>query len=246
MIKAKDKLVLALDVDTKEEAKEMVYELKEYVGTFKIGLQLFSKEGPEIVKMIQGEGCRVFFDGKFHDIPNTVAKASANVVKLGVNIFDVHITGGSKMLKASSDMAKTTALEMGLSNPIILGISVLSSIDQQLLTNELKIRMDINEYVVKLALLAKQNGLTGVVASVNESQNIRKACGEDFIILCPGIRPSWAAVNDQKRIATPSEAIKNGADLLVVGRPITSQSDRISASKRILEEIEEALMLVPV
>lgn len=246
MIKAKDKLVLALDVDTKEEAREIVYALKDYVGTFKIGLQLFSKEGPEIVKIIQGEGCKVFFDGKFHDIPNTVAKASANVVKLGVNIFDVHITGGSKMLKASSEIAKTTALELGLSEPVMLGISILSSIDQQLLTNELKINMDINEYVVNLALLAKQNCLTGVVASVNEVCSIRKACGRDFIILCPGIRPEWAAVNDQKRIATPTEAIKRGADLLVVGRPITAQADKVSASKRILEEIEAALLPVPV
>ncbi|MGD9580479.1 MAG: orotidine-5'-phosphate decarboxylase [Vampirovibrionia bacterium] len=246
MIKAKDKLVLALDVDTKEEAKNLIYQLKDYVGTFKIGLQLFSKEGPEIVKIIQGEGCKVFFDGKFHDIPNTVAKASANVVKLGVDIFDVHITGGSKMLTETSNIVKDTALKAGCNPPVVLGITVLSSIDQYVLSNELKVDFNINDYVVNLALLAKQNGLTGVVASVNEAINIRKACGDNFVILCPGIRPEWASVNDQKRIATPTNAIKAGADLLVIGRPITAQADKVTASKRILEEIEEAMLLTVV
>ena len=242
---AKSKLVLALDVDTKEEARSLIYELKDYVGTFKVGLQLLSREGPEIVRMIKGEGCNIFYDGKFHDIPNTVAKASANATRLGVDIFDIHTSGGSKMIKAAVQSSIEAAQELNISQPIILGITILSSIDQETLSDELNITVNIDDYVTRLAKIAKKSNLSGIVASVKEVEKIRKACGEDFIILCPGIRPQWAATNDQKRIATPKEAIKLGANLLVIGRPITAADDRVKAAQMIIEEIEQAMELIP-
>lgn len=239
--KAKDRLVLALDIDTKEEAFELVSELHEYVGIFKVGLQIITSEGPEIVKCIQEKGCKLFFDGKFHDIPNTIAKASANVTRLGADIFDVHVAGGSKMIKAAVKESVKVAEKYNIPKPTILGITVLSSIDQTLLTEELAVPEQIDAHVTRLALLAKESGLDGVVASVKEVEQIRKACGKDFLIMCPGIRPTWAEVNDQKRIATPAEAIRLGADLLVVGRPITAAENRVNAAKKILSEIQESL-----
>lgn len=236
----KDRLVLALDVDTREEAQQLISELKDYVGTFKVGLQLLTSEGPEIVKMIQDEGCNIFYDGKFHDIPNTVAKASANATRLGVNIFDIHTTGGAKMISAAVEETKAVSQELGIAKPTVLGITVLSSISAEALYSELKVAFPIEEYVSWLSILAKHCDLDGVVASVNEAKVIREVCDDNFVILCPGIRPEWAAKNDQARIATPTEAIEKGADLIVVGRPITAASCRKSAAQKILEELEAA------
>jgi orotidine-5'-phosphate decarboxylase len=237
----KDRLVLALDVDTQEEAIALVKELKDYVGIYKVGLQLLTRQGPEIVKAIQEEGCKIFFDAKFHDIPNTVSKASQNAVKLGVNIFDVHVTGGSKMMKAAAETVRQTAIELDIPKPLLLGITILSSLDQSFLTDEIQIDFQLDEYAMRLAKLAKRNELDGVVASVKEVAKIKQACGKEFVVLCPGIRPAWAAKNDQSRIATPQEAIKQGADLMVVGRPITAAENRVEAARKILEEIESAL-----
>ncbi|MFH0703098.1 MAG: orotidine-5'-phosphate decarboxylase [bacterium] len=238
---AKDHLILALDVDTMEEAKELVFELKDYVGIFKVGLQLFTSVGPEIIKVIHGEGGRIFFDGKFHDIPNTVAKANANLVKHGITFFNIHISGGSKMISSSIKLARETAKRYGLSRPTILGVTLLTSFGQKTLTEELGVDKNIYDYVGRLAKLAKDSGLDGVVASATDVPKIRKECKEDFIILCPAIRPTWSVVNDQVRFVTPTDAIKSGVDYLVVGRPITSAKDKISAAKLIIDEIEEAL-----
>ncbi|MEW5821097.1 MAG: orotidine-5'-phosphate decarboxylase [Cyanobacteriota bacterium] len=238
---SKDALVLALDVDTKEQAIDLVNELKDYIGTYKIGLQLLMSEGPEFVRYIKSQGCKIFLDGKFHDIPNTVAKASANAVRLEVDIFNIHASGGSNMLKAAVKETITTAKNYNLKEPIILGVTLLSSIDQEILSKELKISDNINNYVTQLAKLSKECGLGGVVASVKEASLIRSACGNDFVILCPGIRPEWSLTNDQKRVATPYEAMNNGANLLVVGRPITEAPDKIWATKKILDEIELSL-----
>jgi orotidine-5'-phosphate decarboxylase len=239
--KARDRLVLALDVNTLEEAKQFVTELKDYVGVFKVGLQLYTSVGPEIVKMIQGEGREIFFDGKFHDIPNTVAKASANLVKHGVTFFNVHITGGSKMISTCVKLSKETAKICGFPKPTILGVTLLTSFGQRTLTEELLINQNIDDYVTQLALVAKKSGLDGIIASATDVPKIKKECGEDFIILCPAIRPTWSVVNDQIRVVTPKEAIKAGVDYLVVGRPITSAKDRVSAVKLVLDEMEEAI-----
>ncbi len=238
---ARDRLVLALDVNTLDEAKDLVYELKDYVGVFKVGLQLFTSVGPDIIKMIQGEGREIFFDGKFHDIPNTVAKASANLIKHGVTFFNIHTSGGSKMISTTVKLSKETAKSLGLPKPTILGVTILTSFGQRTLTEELLITKNIDEYVGKLAKLGKDSGLDGIIASATDVPKIRKECGDDFIILCPAIRPTWSVVNDQIRVVTPADSIKMGVDYLVVGRPITAASDRVSAAKLVLDEIEEAL-----
>jgi len=238
---AKDRLVLALDVNTMEEAKELVCELKDYVGVFKVGLQLFTSVGPDIIKLIRDEGGEIFFDGKFHDIPNTVAKASANLIKHGVTFFNLHTTGGSKMISTTVKLAKETAKSLGLPKPTILGVTVLTSFGQRTLTEELLINQNIDDYVGKLAKLGRDSGLDGIIASATDIPKIKKECGEDFIILCPAIRPTWSVVNDQIRVVPPSDAVKMGVDYLVVGRPITSAKDRVSAAKLVLDEINEAM-----
>jgi len=232
---ARDKLVLPLDVNTMEEARELVTELKDYVGVFKVGLQLYTSVGPDIIKMIQDEGKEIFFDGKFHDIPNTVAKASANLVKQGVTFFNIHITGGSKMISTCLKLARETAKSCGLPKPKVLGVTLLTSFGQRTLTEELLINLNIDDYVSQLAKV------DGIIASATDIPKIKKDCGDDFIILCPAIRPTWSVVNDQIRVVTPRDAVRAGVDYLVVGRPITSAKDRVSAAQLVLDEMQEAL-----
>lgn len=239
---AKDKLVLALDVNTMEEARQLVHELRDYVGIFKVGLQLYTSVGPDIIKMIQDEGGEIFFDGKFHDIPNTVAKASANLIKHGVTFFNIHTTGGSKMISTCLKLARETARSCGLPKPTVLGVTLLTSFGQKTLTEELLINRNIDDYVGQLAKVAKESGLDGIIASATDVPKIKKACGNDFLILCPAIRPTWSVVNDQIRVVTPADAIRAGVDFLVVGRPITSAKDRVSAAKLVLDEMEEAIL----
>lgn len=240
-LEAKDRIVLALDVDTLEDAKNLVCELKDYVGIFKVGLQLFTAVGPEIFKIIHDEGAKTYFDGKFHDIPSTVAKANANLVKHGVEFFNINITGGSKMLSTSMKLTRETTKHYNLPKPVVLGVTLLSSFGQRTLTEELCVEKNIDDYATTLAKIAKENGLDGVVANAADVPKIRKECGEEFIILCPAIRPTWSVVNDQVRVVTPTEAIRSGVDYLVIGRPITSATDKIAAVKLIIDEIEEAM-----
>lgn len=238
---AKDKIVFALDVNTYDEVKTLVKELKDYVGTFKIGLQLVTSIGPDAIKLIQDEGGKVFFDGKFHDIPNTVAKASANLVKHGVTFFNVHLQGGSKMIASAIKEARDTARKNGIEKPVILGASLLSSFGQRTLTEELCVNKNIDEYTIKLIELAKLSGLDGIISPANDTPKIRKICGDDFIVMCPAIRPTWSVVNDQIRVVTPTDAIKAGVDYMIIGRPISMAKDRVSAAKLIIDEIENAM-----
>ncbi len=237
---AKDRIILALDVDTIEEAEKLVIELKDYVGLFKVGLQL-QNQGAEVSDMIKHHGSKVFYDMKFHDIPNTVARAGANLVKRGIDFFDVHIKGGSKMMSATVKLASETAKKYGFEPPTILGVTVLSSFGQRTLTQELNVNMSIDEYVSRLAATAKESGLNGVVASASEAPVIREECGKDFLIVCPAVRPTWSIVNDQVRVTTPKDAIKSGVDFMVVGRPVTNAENKIDAVQLIIQEIEEAL-----
>ena len=238
----KEKIVLALDVDDIEQAKALITELSDYVGIFKVGLQLFTGKGLEILKFMNERNIKFFFDIKLHDIPNTVAKASENVIRNGASFFNVHTTGGEEMMRAAQEAARKTALELGRENPTILGVTVLTSISTEILRNELKVPYNPDEYAISLALMAKKAGLDGVVASVWEAKKIKQVCGKDFKILCPGIRPNWSNKNDQKRLATPSRAIKEGADYLVIGRAVTAAEDRIKAIQMIYEEIENTLL----
>ena len=238
-LSAREKLVLALDVDNLDSAIELVEKLKDYVGIFKVGSQLFTSEGPKIVHIINESGSKVFLDLKFHDIPNTVARAAEVATRLGVYIFNIHTSGGYELMKSAAEAAKKTSLTLGIRKPIILGVTVLTSINQQILEKEVGIKKDLTEHVVHLARLAQSAGLDGVVASSQEITQIRNACGADFLILTPGIRPANNALNDQKRVMTPKEALKCGADFLVIGRPIRNASDPVEATKKIIEEMEE-------
>lgn len=240
-LSAKERIILALDVDSIEEAQKIVLELKDYVGFFKIGLQLQSC-GFEVSEMIKSHGSKVFYDMKFHDIPNTVARASANLVKKGIDFFDLHIKGGSKMMSATVKLANETAKRYEMEPPTILGVTLLSSFGQKTLTQELNVNMSIDEYVSRLARTALDSGLKGVVASASEAPVIREECGEDFLIVCPAVRPTWSVVNDQVRVVTPADAIKAGVDYMVVGRPVTNADNKVDAIELITQEIKEALL----
>ena len=234
--KIKEKIVLALDVETLEEAKKLVDELSPYVGTFKVGLQLYTGFGNEIIDYIKSKNSNFFLDVKLMDIPNTVKKASENIVLRGANFYNVHALGGLEMMKQSKEGAYKAAEKLGKKPPLILAVTVLTSISQEVLDNEIKVTTQVRELAINLAKLAKEAGLDGVVASVHELRAIKEACGEDFKVLCPGIRPLWSLKDDQKRIATTAQALKDGADFLVIGRAVTAAEDRVEAMKKIYEE----------
>lgn len=239
----KEKIVLALDVETIEEAKSLVDELSPYVGTFKVGLQLFCGYGLEIVNYILSKNSNFFLDVKLHDIPNTVQKASENVILRGANFFNVHCSGGIEMMKAARKGADAAADKLNKKHPLILGVTMLTSISQEVLDKEFEIDKNVSSFAIRLAHLAKEAGLDGVVASPLEVENIKKELGEDFKVLCPGIRPKWSLTDDQKRIATPSVAIKRGADFIVLGRAVTKAENKKEAMEMIYKEIEEELCL---
>jgi len=235
-----ERLILALDVETAQGAEGLVNLLRGRVGAFKVGIQLFTANGPAVVRAIQEKGEKVFLDLKFHDIPNTVAQAVTQACKLGVFMLNLHASGGSEMMKAAAKAAKSLSPDRNSSRPILLAVTVLTSLNESILGEELSIQRSLREQVVHLAWMAQESGLDGVVASPQEIREIRAACGKDFLIVTPGVRPSWAAAGDQKRIMTPREAIEAGADYIVVGRPILAAPDPAVAASRIIEEIESA------
>ena len=236
----KDKLILALDVDGRDGALRIVNQLKGCINIFKVGLQLFTREGPEIIRLVQETGANVFLDAKYHDIPNTVANAGRMATRLGVYMFNVHALGGYEMMAMTVEATRKMAEELGVRRPIILGVTILTSIDQKMLESEMGIGRNMEDEIVHLASLAKKAGLDGVIASPKEIGIIRKTCGQDFIILTPGIRPGWAGKDDQRRTMTPGEAVQSGANFLVVGRPILQAADPLKAANKILEEMEKA------
>lgn len=238
---AKDRIILALDVDNLKEARDLVKELKDSVGYFKIGLPLIVNYGFEAFRLLEEYGVRCYYDCKFHDIPHTVQKACISLVKNNINFFNVHIQGGSKMTSAVVKASRAAAKSIGIEPPTILGVTLLSSFGQKTLTTELCVDKNIEDFVLQLAKVAKETGLDGVVASAEEAKRIRKEFGDDFIILCPATRPTWSSVNDQIRVDTPRDAIMSGVDFMVIGRPITAAEDRIAAANLIIDEIETAL-----
>ena len=239
MSKSTDKLIVALDVDDLNSAKEIVDKLYPIVNIFKVGSQLFTNIGPAAVELAKNKGADVFLDLKFHDIPNTVANAARAATRLDVFMLNLHVQGGFGMMKTAAIAVKEEAKRLNIKPPIVLGVTVLTSIGEKDL-KDLEIRKGVKSQVTYLAKLAKEAGLDGVVASAEEIQPIRWTCGDDFIIVVPGVRPEWAAKDDQKRTATPAEAIKLGADYIVVGRPILEAQDPKSAAEKIIKEINEA------
>lgn len=240
-LKAKDKLIVALDTSDLETAKRLIDELRDHTGMFKAGLELFTHSGTKVFELIEKEGIKVFFDGKFMDIPNTVARAAANIAAQKIAMLNIHASGGLAMMKAAAEAVRDQADKSKIEKPILIAVTVLTSVDADALKNELSVGIPVEDHVVKLATLTKQAGLDGVVASAREAQLIRTALGPDFIIVTPGIRPAWASTDDQARIVTPSQAVKNGSDYLVVGRPITGADNKKEAATRVVEEMEEAL-----
>ena len=237
--KIKEKIVLALDVDGEREAKRLIEELKDYVGIFKVGLQIYTSLGDRLFSFMNEEKLKYFLDVKFMDIPNTVAKASGNIIRNGADFFNVHALGGIEMMRMAVESANVAAEEVGKSSPIVLAVTVLTSISNQKLNEELDIPHNVNDYAMFLAQQAKTAGCSGVVASAFEARKIKEVCGKDFKVLCPGIRPKWSATNDQKRLATPSFAIDEGADFIVIGRAVTSSDDKKEAMNKIYNEIGE-------
>ena len=234
---AKDRIIVALDVDSDTDALSIVAELKDSIGMFKVGHQLFTAYGPDIVRRIIGIGGRVFLDLKYHDIPNTVAKASAQAMKLGISMFNVHALGGLDMMRAAVDAVGETAEKYKMPVPILLAVTILTSMDNLSMRRELKITRSLQREVAHLAKLAQRAGVHGVVASPQEIKMLRRLVRGAFVILTPGVRPSWAGQDDQKRIMTPQEAVRTGADYIVVGRPVLKAHNRKEAIERILNEI---------
>jgi orotidine-5'-phosphate decarboxylase len=237
----KERLCLALDVPSIKEVDVIVRELAGMVGIFKVGLELFTSIGPTIIEHIRSFGGKVFVDLKFHDIPNTVARATRSIAGLGVSMLNVHASGGVDMMRAAADAAHDEAIRAGLPVPYVLAVTVLTSLSESALREEVGVSTPMNEQVVALAKSAQSSGLDGVVASPRETSLIRQACGPTFLLLTPGIRPAGSDAGDQKRITTPSEAISSGADYIVVGRPILAAHDRKRACDEILTEIRNTL-----
>lgn len=230
-------LIVALDLKTEDAAIEMAEKVKEYVGFFKIGLELFSSCGPRIVERIRETGCDVFLDLKFYDIPTTVAKASVAVTSLKPFMLNVHALGGYEMMRRTAEAVTAEAARLGITKPNILAVTILTSFDEKAL-KDIGVEGGSKEAVLRLAHLAKKAGLDGVVAAPTETKAIRQDLGKDFLIVTPGVRPAWAAVDDQKRIMTPKEAVAAGADYIVVGRPVTESADPADAAQEILREME--------
>ena len=227
-ISPRDRLIVALDFPTKSKALALVSALSGAVSTYKIGLQLYTAEGPEIVRAVAATGAKIFLDLKLHDIPNTVAKAVAAAGELDVQMLTVHLSGGRAMLEAA-----VAARPPGLS---LLGVTVLTSATQETLS-ETGVKSGIEEQVVRLAELGKRSGIDGLISSPHELRSLRERLGDEMKLITPGVRPSWAAADDQKRFTTPSEALQSGADYLVIGRPITADPNPREAVERVLEEI---------
>lgn len=234
---SQDQLIVALDVENLAAANELVTALSDTVKWFKIGKQLFTAVGPTSVKLLHDAKKNIFLDLKFHDIPNTVAGAVGSATKIGANMINMHVSGGLEMMCAAGEAAEKQAAELGIPKPTLLGVTVLTSVDEANFQRDFATRRKLADQVAYFAELAQKAGLDGVVASPLEIELIRKVCGDDFVIVTPGVRPAGAAANDQQRVMTPGEAIDAGADYIVVGRPITAADNPREAARRILQEI---------
>lgn len=232
-----DKLIVALDVDTPAQALSLVQELRGVAGMFKVGSQLFTLAGPQIIKEIVGSGAKVFLDLKFHDIPHQVAGAARSATELGVSLFTLHASGGTEMMRRAVEAVTETAERSGTTPPAVLAVSVLTSIDADTLA-EIGVNSTPEESVLRLVKLAEHAGVDGVVASPQEAAQIRSAVANPkFLIVTPGIRPAAGSADDQRRVSTPAAALAAGANYLVVGRPITTAADPVTTARQIIAEM---------
>lgn len=237
-MKATERIFAALDLTDVETARSLARRLSGHVGGFKLGLEYFSANGPDGVRTIVDSGVKVFLDLKFHDIPNTVAGAVRSAVGTGASIINVHASGGLAMMRAAAEAADQGAELHKVERPIVAAVTVLTSMDENDLAAVGQMTA-MHDQVLRLARLAQEAGLDGVVCSPAESALIRDVCGEDFVRIVPGIRPAWASTDDQKRFTTPRQAVDAGATYLVIGRPITQAEDPVEAAFRIAGELGE-------
>lgn len=233
------RLIVALDVPNMNKLSNLVIGLGESISYYKVGMELFYSCGHQVIDYLKRNGKYIFLDLKLHDIPNTVASSMASLTELGVDMLNLHAIGGYPMMKLAADTVKTRAAELGIKPPKLIAVTVLTSMSEQDWA-QLNYSTSIQEQVISLAKLAQQAGLDGVVASPQEAAAIRAACGPNFLIVTPGVRPTNADTNDQSRIATPRAALENGATHLVIGRPITQAPAPKQAAMAILNEMQEA------
>jgi orotidine-5'-phosphate decarboxylase len=238
-VSAKEKLIVALDVESADEALKLYGELRDEAGMFKVGSQLFTTAGPDLVRRLVHEGARVFLDLKFHDIPNTVAAAAREAVRLGVTLFNVHAAGGTEMMRRAAEATAEEAARLGSKKPSLIAVTVLTSMDADGLTETGVQAANVEEHVRRLARLTDAAGLDGVVASPHEIIPVRESVGRTgFLVVTPGVSPTAAAYADQKRVTSPLEAVRRGADFLVVGRAILNSPNPVSAARAVVEEME--------
>jgi len=233
----RERLIVALDVDNLLQVEELVQLLAPEVGMFKIGKQLFTHAGPQAVHLIQELGGEVFLDLKFHDIPNTVAKAAIEATRLGVKMFNVHASGSTEMMQTTVKEVRRVCRQEKLRKPLMLGVTVLTSLDNSDL-KRLGVKDEVADHVVRLALLTQEAGMDGVVASPHEVADIRSACGRRFVIVTPGIRPAKGKHDDQRRVMTPCDAVREGVDFIVIGRPIIQANDPVAAAREIILDMK--------
>lgn len=231
------RLIAALDFPTVEAAKKAVEEIGDAVAYYKVGMELYYAAGNDMIRFLKEHDKKVFLDLKLQDIPNTVASALKVEARLGVDMINVHAVGGKKMMEAAAKAVKETAEELGVERPKLIAVTILTSMDEEQFA-DLNYKNTIPEQVVALAKLAKAAGLDGVVASPKEAAAIREACGPDFLIVTPGVRPAGSALDDQSRVTTPAQAFTNGSTHIVVGRPIMKAENRKQAAEAIVEEIK--------
>lgn len=241
-MQAKERIIVALDVDNAYRAIQLVGMLRHHVGVFKVGMELVTATGVEIFDKLRDAGAeRIFYDAKLHDIPNTVAGAMRGVVRRGAWCVTMHTTGGAAMMRAAAATAKAEADDFGTTRPLLLGVTVLTSIGAETLRDELRVIQSVEEYVAHLAKLAQEAGCDGVIASPQEIEAVRSAIPDpNFLVITPGVRPAGSDAGDQARVMTPGEAIRRGASYLVIGRPIVASLDPVAAAERIADEIAAA------
>ena len=230
-------VITALDVENRAEAEALVAGLDGLIDFFKVGSRLFTAEGPSMVKELQEAGARIFLDLKFHDIPATVAGSVRVATALGVRMMTLHASGGLDMMAAAASEAAETAEMLGIERPLLVGVTVLTSLSREDISLVLSPGGQVSDIVLRLAERAREAGLDGIVASVEETGLVKERLGSEFIVVTPGIRPSGAEVGDQKRVATPRKAAEAGSDYLVVGRPIIQAPSPAEAARAILEEL---------